>query len=160
MDGITHASTTSVGGETEFVRESRKGNLLLTIMLCTLGLIGLMVYSSSGPPDVTLSAASLGVRSGAYGITVPRREIEEVRLLRRVSGIGRKQNAFQFGSTYAGRFEMKPHGSTLLFLDATRPPFVQLRWRGTVLIFNAQDSASTQALFDSLTHDEAGRRAR
>ena len=159
---MTHAATDAAGSETEteFVRESRKGYVGLTLFLGFFLFMGTTVYLQSGPPDVTLSATRLGVRSGAYGVQVPLREIEDVRLLQRMSGIGRKQNAFQFGNTYAGRFEMKPHGSTLLFIDATQPPFLQLRWRGTVLIFNARNAATTRSVFDALSRTAARRSAR
>ena len=159
---MTHAATDAAGSETEseFVRESRKGYVGLTLFLGFFLFMGSTVSLQSGPPDVTLSATRLGVRSGAYGVQVALREIEAVRLLQRMSDIGRKQNAFQSGSTYAGRFEMMPHGSTLLFIDASQSPFLPLRWRGTVLIFNARNAATTRAVFDALSRTAAHGSAR
>ena len=162
MTGMTHAASDAAGSgtETEFVRESRKGYLGLTFFPGFCLFMGTTVYLQTGPRDVTLSATRLGVRSGAYGVQVALREIEAVRLLQWMSDIGRKQNAFQSGGTYAGRFEMMPHGSTLLFIDASQSPFLPLRSRGTVLIFNARNAATTRAVFDALSRTAAHGSAR
>ena len=129
---------------------SRQGYFVLAIFAGTFLFIAGVVLVSSRPPSITLTATTLAIRSSGYASTVPVAEIVEVQMVRQLSGLGRKQNGFQFGSAYAGRFEMKPYGSATLFVNVSRPPYVRVRTTSRVVFVNAGDSVATRALYDSL----------
>ena len=144
-------STTAPGQRPDtFERDAQEGYWILTFFIAMFAFIAVMVMLSSRRPDIAIEGDTLAIRAGAYGARVPVAEMLDVQLEPRLSGIGAKRNAFQFGNHYHGTFTVEPYGRTLLFLDATKPPFVRVRSAKGTLIFSAGDSSRTRGLFDSL----------
>ena len=143
-------STAVSARDDEYQRESRKGFAVLALFGGTFVCLAAMVMLQSRAPDISLDRETLGIRSGPYGVHIRLAEIDEIQLVHRLTGLGSRKNAFQFGSAYAGRFAMKPYGDALLFINTNTPPFILIRTHGDVTLFNTRDSTSTHAMFDSL----------
>jgi Bacterial PH domain len=140
-----------------FWSEAKAGYGILVVFAAAFCLIALSVVSQSGAPDITLADSHLSIRSGAYAIDVPVADITAVQLVSRLSGIGAKRNAFQFGNVYHGRFAMEPFGDAMLFVDAMTPPYVLVKSTRGVVLFSARDSAKTMGLFAALSAQAGAR---
>ena len=140
-----------------YPRGVRAGYGILIALAAAFCLIARSVASQSDAPDITLADRQLTIRSGAYGVVVPVTGITAVQLVHRLSGIGPKRNAFQFGTVYHGRFAMAPYGDALLFVDAMTPPYVMVQSAAGVVLFGLRDSARTMGLFAALSAQAGSR---
>jgi hypothetical protein len=121
------------------------------VLLGMVSVMAFVVLSGFGfRPDITQSATALTVAAKGYERTIPFTEIDSVTLRRTLDGVGRRRNALQSGNTYAGKFEMRPFGTAMLFVDAANPPFVVVHARDGVLIVSARDSAAAMLLASEL----------
>ncbi len=130
---------------------TRQGNLVLGIFAGTVVFIAAAVFVSSRPAAISLSSTKLRVSAAGFSANVQRADIDSVALVTQLSGLGSKQNGFQWGSSYAGRFAMRPFGSARLFVNATKPPYVVVYAKSGVVFVNDRDSAATRRLFVELT---------
>ncbi len=142
-----------------FRRQALGGYGAIAGLLATFGFLWFVVSNEGKPATIVLTDARVSITAHGYGTDIAFPELEEVQLVRRLAGVGRKRNAFQSGSVYHGTFDMKPYGTALLFVDAMTPPFVLLRTARGVVLINTPDSLRTLALVDSLaTHTHAADR--
>ncbi len=123
----------------------------LGILAFGLLFITMMIQSESRKVTATLTPNALSIRAGSHSTSVPRAGIINVKLIRKLSGIGGRRNAFQFGNAYHGAFSMREYGSALLYLDATKPPFIVVTSTTGTVLFGLDDSVSTKAMFEALS---------
>ena len=69
--------------------------------------------------------------------------------MRQPSGLGKKRNGFQFGSGYAGRFDMKPSGSVRIFGDVSRTLYIRVQSQSGIVFLKPADTGRTRVVIDS-----------
>jgi hypothetical protein len=119
--------------------------------------IGVAIMLSLRPATITRSDTTLAIRAAGFSATIPLAAIDSVRLTPTLSGLGSKQNGFQLGSVYAGRFAMRPYGSVRLFVNTSRPPYITVFARTGVVILNGESGAETEQLFGALARSSGNR---
>lgn len=133
-----------------FKRQALGGYGAIAGLLATIALIWFIVSNEGKPATIALGDARLSINAHGYGADIAVADIQDVQLVRQLTGIGNRRNAYQWGSVYHGSFDVTPYGTALLFVDAKTPPFVLLRTARSVVLINTPDSLRTLALFDSL----------
>ena len=149
-DDSRDAAPASIAARETFQRQALGGYGAIVGLVATIGFLWFINANEGKPATIALTGAQLTINAHGYGTEIAVADIQGAVLIRQLSGIGAKRNAFQFGTVYHGRFAMKPYGDALLFVDAKTPPFVLLRTSRGVVMFNTPDSVRTLALFDSL----------
>lgn len=112
--------------------------------------IGVVVLGSRAAV-ISRTPTDLFVRAASFSATVQLSDIDSVRLVSSLSRVRRKLNGFQFGSAYAGRFELWPHDSMHLFLNTSRPPYITVFAKTGVVILNGESIVATERLFGELS---------
>ncbi len=130
---------------------ARQGTRLLAALGALALLIVVVILFSLRPATITRSETELSIRGAGFSATIPLAAIDSVRLARTLSGLGAKQNGFQFGNAYAGRFAMQPHGSVRLFVNTSRPPYIMVFATTGVVIMNGENVAETERVFEELS---------
>jgi hypothetical protein len=115
-----------------------------------LGIIGTMAVVLVGglgvTPSVTESRDAVTVEARGYRRVIPYASVESVTTRAVLDGVRRKLHAEQSGTVYAGWFDMRPYGRTLVLADARRTPFVVIHAHEGVTVVSASDSGSAIAL--------------
>ncbi len=127
------------------------GGLKWFVGISTILVVGLLATLGSRPPEIGVDATKLTLHAAGYGATVLRADIDSVRLVRRVTGIGARERGFQFANVFVGRFHLRPLGTVQLFVNRTRPPHVVVFARTGIVIVTAADSVATRRLYETLT---------
>ena len=155
QSGSDAGATARAARQAEDDAAAQQGYLVGGVFIATFVFIAIVVMTASRPAEVTLTASSFAVRGGGYSAEVPRAAIDSVQLVPGLDGLGAKRNGFQWGSVYAGLFEMRPFGKARLFVDASRPPYVRLFTRDGVILVNGKSVTETQQLYSALQRAEA-----
>lgn len=126
----------------------------LVILVVVGGGVGYLTISSSKPPVYTVSDTKLKI-SGLYGETIAFRDIVTIQLDYYLPDSLFRTNGSAFGSNLKGNFESN---STKLkiFVDSSKPPFINLYTSTEWIIINDQSADKTQALYQELQGEISG----
>lgn len=127
----------------------RKLAVVLGGMLVVFLAVGLLMYFSSRPTQVTILEEGLGVQ-GMYGEVYSWDSIQEVFLLEKLPRIEARTNGSAVGSHLKGHFRTTEYGPVKLFVDSETPPFVYLKSGEKVVIFNLADAEETRVIYEAI----------
>lgn len=112
--------------------------------------VGVMFISDSAPTQVVVGTDSVEF-TGAYGVTIPFAEIEQVDLLDTIPKIEMRTNGLALGEVRKGSFRLAEWGKCRLLLESAVPPYLLIRLKtGERIVYNAADPAYTRRLAKQL----------
>jgi hypothetical protein len=119
-------------------------------MLLVFLVIGGMMKIQHHEPVVTVESDALVIDSLFYGDRYALSEIKSATLEQTLPRIRARTNGYALGGKLRGHFAVDKLGSCKLFIDRGVPPFVVVHVNGSYVVFNQEDPARTQLLYDQL----------
>ncbi|MFA5536035.1 MAG: DUF3784 domain-containing protein [Bacillota bacterium] len=134
-----------------------KGTILAisALMVITFLGIGILLYFSSQPNNITISQQQL-IISGFYGEKIPLSTIEELTLQEDLPKILMRTNGSTIGTKNKGYYKLEGIERAKLFLDTSKPPFIFLHHDGQLVIFNYDKPEETKAFYEKLMAEYKG----
>jgi len=108
------------------------------------------VYTTVQPPDAIVGFDSFYVGSGFYRNTIPYPSMQSVTLEDALPRIGVKTNGSAVAGVLRGNFRVDGWGTSRLFINRDRPPFVVIRTPDTHVVVNFRDPGQTRRLYSDL----------
>ena len=107
-------------------------------------------YHSSRPVEVIISKESV-IISGSYGLELPVKDIQEVRLVEKIPAITLRKNGFSLGPIKKGHFNLEEYGNCRLFLHSDSNLYLIIIGKnGEKTIINHENKTQTEKEFKSL----------
>jgi hypothetical protein len=132
----------------------RRGPWFFVVMaaLVVVGVIAFVTpfYLQTRPPEVTVTAQQLSIRSLFYGDDYPIAEITGISLEPTLPRILARTNGFAGGGQLRGWFRLEALGEGKLFVDQGAPPFLLVRLRRGFVILNFSEPERTRAVYDEI----------
>ncbi|MGI6642441.1 MAG: DUF3784 domain-containing protein [Bacillota bacterium] len=126
------------------------------IAVVSLVVVGVLLFFSSQPTRVTLLDEGIQIH-GMYGDVYSWESIEAAELIGELPTIQLRTNGSALGSKLKGHFTTRELGPVKLFVDADRPPFINLKTNKGIVIFNLDNTDHTTEIFEEiLRHAESG----
>lgn len=117
--------------------------------IVTLFIFGLL-YHDSRPVEMVISKESV-IIGGAYGVELPFKDIQEVKLVDKIPAITLRMNGFSFGPIKKGNFNLEEYGSCRLFLYSDSNPYLIIIGKnGAKTIINHENKSQTEKEFKRL----------
>ncbi|MGI6307747.1 MAG: DUF3784 domain-containing protein [Dethiobacteria bacterium] len=114
--------------------------------------IGVIILISAQTPEILISAETVQIK-GLYGIEIDRSDINDVNLVDIMPAVIRKTNGFDCGNILKGNFLLQGGVKAKLYVNAGKPPFIEITTQEGLIILNQGNPERTAALFQSLLHD-------
>lgn len=109
-----------------------------------------MIYHDSRPTEIVISKKSVFVK-GAYGLELPIKDIQEVKLIEKIPAITLRTNGFGLGSIKKGHFNLEEYGNCRLFLHSDSSPYlIIIEKNEEKIIINHENKKETEKEFERL----------
>lgn len=118
----------------------------------TLIFVAVIMFFSSQSTEITILEDGIQIH-GMYGDTYEWEEIETIVLQEALPTIERRTNGSALGPNLKGHFKTKEHGSVKLFVHKETPPFIYLKTKDKLIIFNMKEANETEAIFKQMTKE-------
>lgn len=132
-------------------KNSNNRKVLYIILAISLTfMIGSTLFGSY-PAKTIITADSIKF-TGMYGLELNPDQIEKVEVIQQIPKILKRTNGFSFLTTRKGYFELADLGQCRLLLHSNNSPYMIISKRnGEQIIFNAENSAKTLEVSNSIT---------
>ena len=127
------------------------GSAVAFFVLIAIG-VGALLYSSNKPTVYSIDNGILKI-SGLYGKEVVIYEISDLELKDTMPEVLLRTNGSALNSMLKGNFKLKDIGAAMLFVDVSQPPFIYLKCNSKTIFINAEDSAKTIELFNTINDE-------
>lgn len=124
-------------------KQLKKPVIILTIMLAAVAVI---IYFANIPVKIEALDEGLEI-GGMYGDTYRWDQMEQVVLLEHIPEIAMRTNGSAVGSMLQGHFKFENGEKAKLFIDKSKPPYIQFIYEGKKIIFNLQSEQQTQDMY-------------
>lgn len=121
---------------------------LIIIGVTFVGVAILMIYAVQ-PTKISFSDEGLQIQ-GMYGALYTWDSIEEVELRENLPQIKMRTNGSAIGSHLKGHFRTTEYGGVKLFVNSKVTPFIYLKSKGKVVIFNLPEAQATKAIYQQI----------
>jgi len=121
---------------------------LLILGVTLVGVAVLLIYSVQ-PTKISFSDEGLQIH-GIYGALYTWESIEEVELMESLPDIKARTNGSAVGNHLKGHFRTTEFGAVKLFVNSKVTPFVYLKSKGKVVIFNLPEAQQTEAVYQKI----------
>lgn len=130
---------------------SRSGYYIFAVIIL-LGLIMPIVLIISGRKETNLDFTDSSFTiNGIYGLTVDYSKIIRIDTIRSLPRIRVRTNGFALGNTLKGNFKLFDQTKVKLFVEAGRPPYINIKTDETELYLNFKDSSRTIELYRKIS---------
>jgi hypothetical protein len=124
------------------------GSISLLIIFTFIG-TGILMYRGSKPTEFTVVNGYLDIQ-GFYGEKINFEDIKEISLKDAIPKVNYKSNGFALGSKKKGYFKLDEVGSSKLFIDDSKPPFIFVKTSSKLYILNYPIEEQTKELYNIL----------
>lgn len=125
-------------------KQLKKPAIILSI---TLVAVAVIFYFANTPVKIEAFDEGLEI-GGMYGDTYMWNQMEQVTLLEQIPEIAMRTNGSAVGSMLQGHFKFENGEKAKLFVDKSKPPFIQFSYEGKTIIFNLQSEQQTQDMYN------------
>jgi hypothetical protein len=124
----------------------------LVLVPLTIGVtVGVATCVSLQPVSVVIADDQVSIDGGVYEAEVRLADVVDVTLEDRLPAIRYRSNGFAAAGSLRGNFVLVDERRARLFVERHRPPFVAIRTRSGLVVFNFNDPARTRAAYERLT---------
>lgn len=128
-------------------KKSKAAFVILGIVIVFI--VSLLFYGSK--PSEILINKETALITGLYGIELPIKNIQEVKLITQLPAIITRSNGFSFGTIKKGYFKLEEYGKCRLFLQSDSDLYlVIVDKNGERTILNHTDKRETETEFENL----------
>jgi hypothetical protein len=127
----------------------KKAVIPLIITGVSLLVVAVLLIYSVQPTKISFSDEGLQIH-GMYGALYPWESIEEVELREKLPNIEMRTNGAAVGSHLKGHFRTTEYGAVKLFVNNKVTPFIYLKSKGKMVIFNLPEAQETKAAYQQI----------
>lgn len=127
---------------------SKKGILFAMVIVVA---VAVGIAWTALPPSIELGDEQLAI-NGAYGVSVPYDDIEEILLVDKVPSLSMRTNGLGLGQILKGHFLLEDKSKALLFIRSTSEPvlIIQRQTKPEAIMISCQDATETRSLYKGL----------
>lgn len=126
-----------------------QGRVVLGIVVVFLVTVGGMLIYGSIEQNVDVGKDQIEIR-GLCGTTVGMRDVPDVLIIDKLPSIQSKRTGFDFGSVLKGNFKLEGLGNGKMYVNASTPPFIEIKYDNTFVILNSRDTATTHKIYNKI----------
>lgn len=132
---------------------SKAGKIILIVVMIIILLINIPIFSMAyKTTNVEFTKDSLRI-IGTYGRTIPKENINEIRLVDNIPEIKMRTNGIGLGKIQKGNFKLDGISKGVLFLENDNGPYIQISTNVYTVFINYTDDTKTLELFNELDND-------
>lgn len=124
------------------------------IIAITLVAVAVIFYFANDPVKIEIVDEGLDI-GGMYGDTYTWSKIEQVTLLEQLPEIALRTNGSAVGSMLQGHFKFENGKKAKLFIDKSKPPFIQFIYEGKTIIFNLENADNTNKMYELIMAEQS-----
>lgn len=128
-------------------------NTFITLILLALIAVGFSVlYDVYGSmtPTVSIKPDMLQVK-GVYGVKVPLKDIESIKLVDKIPVIKDKISGFSNGKVLKGDFKIEEYGEARIYLQSSQGPYILITTKNSsYIIINYKSAARTRNVYKNI----------
>ncbi|MEG1796942.1 MAG: DUF3784 domain-containing protein [Clostridium sp.] len=132
---------------------SKTGKIILIVVMIIILLINVPLFSMTyKTTNVEFTKDSLRI-IGTYGRTIPKENINEIKLVDNIPEIKMRTNGIGLGKIQKGNFKLDGINKGVLFLENDNGPYIQISTNIYTVFINYKYDSKTLELFNELENE-------